>query len=326
MLLPNFPDRRPTLSLEAQVAELYDDLQQLVAALGGDYVRFGWPLDSPLLKARATSAPGALGAPASVTATGLYQQIALSWNLETSPALLDFEISRSDTSGVALTVIGYSLANCFLDTSPLADSTAYYYKIRARLLDGSTFSAYSSEATATTLANDTTADAQLAVALKALQRNTYPQVDLTTGVTGTLPVTNGGTGFATATQGDLIYGSAANVFSKLAKDTSATRVLTNTGASNNPAWAQLNLANGVTGILPQANGGTGASSFAARAVMQFTGTGVSNVTVYLGSAASTTEQDVQFICPTNGTITRMDSTAAQAAGAGQSFTYTLRIN
>src|SRR6185503_9505533 len=268
MLLPNFPDRRPTLSLEAQVAELYDDLQQLVAALGGDYVRFGWPLDSPLLKARATSAPGALGAPASVTATGLYQQIALSWNLETSPALLDFEISRSDTS----------------------------------------------------------ADAQLAVALKALQRNTYPQVDLTTGVTGTLPVTNGGTGFATATQGDLIYGSAANVFSKLAKDTSATRVLTNTGASNNPAWAQLNLANGVTGILPQANGGTGASSFAARAVMQFTGTGVSNVTVYLGSAASTTEQDVQFICPTNGTITRMDSTAAQAAGAGQSFTYTLRIN
>lgn len=66
---------------------------------------------------------------------------------------------------------------------------------------------------------------------------------------------------ATNAQGDLIYGSASNVFSTLAKDTNATRYLSNTGTTNNPAWAQIDLSNGVTGILPIANGGTFASSF-----------------------------------------------------------------
>lgn len=66
----------------------------------------------------------------------------------------------------------------------------------------------------------------------------------------------------TISQGDLIYGSGSGTFSNLAKNTSATRYLSNTGTSNNPAWAQVNLANGVTGNLPvtNLNGGTGASS------------------------------------------------------------------
>jgi hypothetical protein len=53
-----------------------------------------------------------------------------------------------------------------------------------------------------------------------------------------------------AAQGDILYGSAADTITALAKDTNATRYLSNTGASNNPAWAQINLTNGVTGILP----------------------------------------------------------------------------
>lgn len=64
-------------------------------------------------------------------------------------------------------------------------------------------------------------------------------------------------------QGDLLYASAANTLARLAKDTNATRYLANTGTSNNPAWAQVNLANGVTGTLPTANGGTGLASFTA---------------------------------------------------------------
>src|SRR3990167_8429949 len=58
-------------------------------------------------------------------------------------------------------------------------------------------------------------------------------------------------------QGDLIFASAPDTYSRLAKDANATRYLSNTGASNDPAWAQVDLTNGVTGILPVANGGTG---------------------------------------------------------------------
>lgn len=75
-------------------------------------------------------------------------------------------------------------------------------------------------------------------------------------------VDQGGTGLTTVTQGDLLYGSALDVYSRLPKDATATRYLSNTGAANNPAWAQVNLANGVTGNLSVSNlnSGTAASS------------------------------------------------------------------
>ena len=69
--------------------------------------------------------------------------------------------------------------------------------------------------------------------------------------------TYGGTGQSSVTAGDLLYGNGVNTWGKLAKDTNSTRYLSNQGSSNAPSWNQVNLANGVTGILPAANGGDG---------------------------------------------------------------------
>jgi hypothetical protein len=85
----------------------------------------------------------------------------------------------------------------------------------------------------------------------------YGKIGLTTHVSGTLAVGSGGTGLSTYAQGDLLYATSASGISRLAKDANATRYLSNTGATNNPAWAQVNLANGVTGNLPVANLGSG---------------------------------------------------------------------
>lgn len=81
-------------------------------------------------------------------------------------------------------------------------------------------------------------------------------------LTNALGVTYGGLGLTSATQGDVLYASGANTWAKLAKNTTATRYLSNTGTSNNPAWAQIDLSNGVTGTLPTANIADGAVTYA----------------------------------------------------------------
>lgn len=116
---------------------------------------------------------------------------------------------------------------------------------------------------------------------------------ITAGWTGQLSVLRGGTGLSTVAQGDILYGSAVDTLAALPKNTSSTRYLSNTGSSNNPAWAQVNLTNGVTGILPISNGGTGASGQAWWAL-----TGTSTLT---GTATITSNAASQHIF--NGTYT-----------------------
>ena len=74
------------------------------------------------------------------------------------------------------------------------------------------------------------------------------------------------------TAGDILYASGSNTPARLAKDTNSTRVLTNTGTSNVPAWAQVTLTSGVTGTLPVGNGGTGATTLTDGGIILGSGT------------------------------------------------------
>ena len=56
---------------------------------------------------------------------------------------------------------------------------------------------------------------------------------LSTGVTGTLPATNGGTAQSTYTTGDILYASASNTLSKLAIGTNGQTLVVSSGI---PAW------------------------------------------------------------------------------------------
>jgi hypothetical protein len=95
---------------------------------------------------------------------------------------------------------------------------------------------------------------------------------VTLSLSSPLGVTQGGTGLSTATQGDILYASASNTYVALPKNTTATRYLANTGTSNNPAWAQIDLTNGVINTLPVNRGGTGVASVTAGALLLGAGT------------------------------------------------------
>lgn len=65
---------------------------------------------------------------------------------------------------------------------------------------------------------------------------------------------------ATTSTNDVLISSGANNITGLAFNGAASRYLSNIGGS--PSWHQVDLTNGVTGILPLANGGTDASGLA----------------------------------------------------------------
>jgi hypothetical protein len=87
-------------------------------------------------------------------------------------------------------------------------------------------------------------------------------------------ISSDGTGhvFESQAQGDTLYATSTTVLSRLAKDANDSRVLTNTGTNNNPAWAQVTLTTGVTGTLPVGNGGSGATSLTDGGILLGSGT------------------------------------------------------
>jgi hypothetical protein len=81
-------------------------------------------------------------------------------------------------------------------------------------------------------------------------------------VAGTLPANRGGTGQATYAVGDLLQASGATTLARLAA-VAAGNVLLSGGVGAASTWGKVGLTTHVTGTLPVANGGTGATDAAA---------------------------------------------------------------
>jgi hypothetical protein len=111
----------------------------------------------------------------------------------------------------------------------------------------------------------------------------WGKIGLTTHVDGTLAATNGGTGTATVTAGDILYGGAtANTWAKLAAGTAGQLLQTNGAGA--PTWVNAptftgvsSFSAGTTGLTPN-SASTGAVTLAGTLAVANGGTGVTTST------------------------------------------------
>lgn len=92
------------------------------------------------------------------------------------------------------------------------------------------------------------------------------QISLVTNVGGTLPASNGGTGFASYVVGDILVADTTTSLARFA-DVATGSALISGGVGVQPQWGKIGLTTHVSGTLPVANGGTGKSSWTAGSVV-----------------------------------------------------------
>ena len=77
----------------------------------------------------------------------------------------------------------------------------------------------------------------------------------------TIAAVYGGTGFSSYAIGDLLYANTTTTLAKLA-DVATGNALLSGGVGVAPSWGKIDVATHITGVVPVANGGTGASTVA----------------------------------------------------------------
>ena len=151
----------------------------------------------------------------------------------------------------------------------------------------------------TKLAGNTTTTRKYLVSVGSGSAATAPewdQIDISgTDITGTLAATNGGTGTATTTAGDILYGgTTSNTWAKLAAGTAGQLLQTNGAAA--PSWVNAptftgvsSFSAGTTGLTPNSSS-TGAVTLGGTLDAGYGGTGQSTYTIgdILYASAATT--------------------------------------
>jgi hypothetical protein len=139
---------------------------------------------------------------------------------------------------------------------------------------------------------------------------------LTTGITGTLPVANGGTGVTTSTGSGSVVLSTSPALTTPNLGTPSAATLTNATG--------LPLATGVTGTLAVANGGTGQTSYTDGQLLigNSTGNTLTKATLTAGTGVSITNGAGSITIAATGGLTGVTSSSLTALGvnAGDSVT------
>ena len=142
----------------------------------------------------------------------------------------------------------------------------------------------------------------------------YGKIGLTTHVSGTLPVANGGTNITSYAIGDILYASTTGILSSLA-DVATGNALISGGVGAAPSYGKIGLTTHVSGTLPLANGGTGATSApaAAAALLGYTATATAAGTTVLTNTSS------QYQVFTGATTQTITLPVTSTLGTGWSF-------
>lgn len=126
----------------------------------------------------------------------------------------------------------------------------------------------------------------------------------------TVPTTKGGTGLTAYTTGDIIYASSSTSMARLAGVATGNALLSG-GVGSAPSWGKIDLTTTVTGILPVANGGTGASSLGT-----LSRTNDTNVTLTLGGTpANSMLQSVSITAGWSGQLSIARGGTGQATAS-----------
>jgi len=221
----------------------------------------------------ATYNNGASGVGATLTNSGVQAALSVDGiSLSVNDRVLVWQQTAAAQNGVyVVTTVGSALTNWVLTRStdtnnynPQSDTGLgggdYFY-----VQEGTTGAGDSYVCTNTgTITFGTTAItfAQFSGAITYTGGTNIDVTGQTISLTGTVAATNGGTGTATVTTGDLLYGSATNTWSKLAAGSAYKALVMNAGGTN-VEWnaIALNQSGAVSGSLPATNGGTGLNSY-----------------------------------------------------------------